>query len=151
MSEKRERRPKRGTGDMKPFGRVLNRMMVDREMYEWKDLVSVMQSEGHAIESSKLSQYLYGGRHPRDPEEFFGVVARVLGLSEAEKKELMFAYGFPDSFVGSKVAEERGAALSDAEERLRMRAEGFAEDRDADGVGSGKGTSESSGEPEPRT
>ncbi len=138
MTENRERRQKRGTGEMKPFGRLLNRMMVDREMYEWKDLVAAMKAQGYKIEGSKLSQYLYGGRHPRDPEEFFGVVAKALNLSEAEKKELMFAYGFPDSFTGARMQPERVEKISDAEERLRRRAEGEEDEQ----VNSGEGIQE---------
>ncbi len=128
------RKPKRNTSEMTAFGKTLNKLMVDHDVYEWKDLLELLEGVGYEIGQPRLSGYLYGDRNPRRPRELFDAIAKALDLSEDEKMRLIYSYGYPDGSGDgpSEKAIERSMA---AEDEIRARKKGERERTESGGPG----------------
>lgn len=122
-SEGRQRNPKRGTAEMSEFGRTLNMLMVQHEVYEWKDLLELLNKRaGYDIGQPRLSGYLYGDRNPRRPQELFDALATALDLNREEKTRLIYSYGYPKGGAG-RIDNENIERSMVAEEEIRDRAQ----------------------------
>ncbi|MGH3087732.1 MAG: hypothetical protein ACRDSJ_10510 [Rubrobacteraceae bacterium] len=105
---------------MTEFGKTLNRIMVNHDVYEWKDLLKLLDEKaGLDMGQPRLSGYLYGDKQPRRTQEFFNALAVALELDENEKKRLIYAYGYPKGGVG--VSGETLQNAEAAEEEIRAR------------------------------
>jgi hypothetical protein len=102
--EGKRKQPKR---DRTAFKRTLNKLMVSRDIFQWKDLRSRLEDYGYEIGQSQLSQYLNGQRDPEDLEELFEAIGRALDLTREEKMLLAFSYAYPQ---GNGKPEQRGSA-----------------------------------------
>lgn len=116
MVEKKSKRPKR---DRTQFRRTLNKLMVERDIYFWKDLRVALSDIGYEIGQPRLSQYLNGQRDPEDLEEFFDAIGRALDLTEEEKMRLAYSYAYPGSGVRSGPTEETYRKAEEAEKIIR--------------------------------
>jgi hypothetical protein len=114
------RKPKRGTAEMTEFGRTLNLLMVEHQVYEWKDLIEALEAVGYEIGQPRLSGYLYGDRNPRRPQELFDAIARALELDEEEKMRLIYSYGYPKG-SGERITDEKVRRARAAEEEVKAR------------------------------
>lgn len=116
MAREQEKTAKR---DRIQFRRTLNKLMVDRNIFEWKDLRAELVAVGYEIGQSRLSQYLNGKRSPRDEQAFFDAIARALELTEQEKSSLVYAYAYPGGAGRSGPTEETMRRAEEAEKRIR--------------------------------
>lgn len=123
MTEKpKKRNPKRSTADMSEFGKTLNRIMVDHDVYEWKDLLRLLNEKaGLDMGQPRLSGYLYGDKQPRRTQEFFTALAVALDLDEDERKRLTYAYGYPKSDTGISDETLRNAEAAESEIKARKK------------------------------
>lgn len=104
MVENKRKQPKR---DRTLFRRTLNKLMVKRDIFYWKDLRSELEKVDYDIGQSGLSQYLNGQRDPEDLEELFAAIDRALDLSKEEKMLLAYSYAYPDTI--ERVSKEQGS------------------------------------------
>lgn len=134
---KRQRNPKRSTGEMSEFGKTLNLLMVQHGVYEWKDLLELLEAKaGYEIGQPRLSGYLYGDRNPRRPQELFDALARALELDENERIRLIYSYGYPKGGA-TKIDEGNIERFGVAEERIKDQAKERREDRSSESGGRG--------------
>ena len=80
-------------GGMTEFGKTLNKLMVARDVYNWKGLRALLQERvGYKVGQSGLSQYLHGIRNPREPRKFLDAISRTLDLNDEEKQTLILSF-----------------------------------------------------------
>lgn len=103
MVENKRKQPKR---DRTLFRRTLNKLMVKRDIFYWKDLRVELENVGYEIGQSGLSQYLNGQRDPEELEELFAAIDRALHLSKEEKMLLAYTYAYPDNAGRPQSAQE---------------------------------------------
>lgn len=125
-----EKRSKRQSKEMTPFGRTLNKLMVDHDVYDWKQLRELLRENGYKIGQSRLSQYLYGVRDPQDFQDFFYHLSKVLSLDEEEMKRLSYAYACSPKVREEPKPEHRERAEL-AEEEMHRRVEEGEDDDEA--------------------
>jgi hypothetical protein len=136
----RERNVKRGTADMTEFGKTLNMLMVQHEVYEWKDLLELLKTKaGYKIGQPRLSGYLYGDRNPRNPQRLFDALATALDLDKEGKTRSIYSYGFPEGGA-HKINDEHIERSRVAEEEIRRQARGYSsEEEHGDGPAGSRG------------
>lgn len=138
--EKKKKQPKR---DRELFKKTLNKLMVSRDIFYWKDLRAELEKTGYEIGQSQLSQYVNGQRDPEDLEELFAAIGRALGLSRDEKMLLAFSYAYPQGNGegnptggaslpgGARSADDLRDGLGAAAEARQKDRSGNADDRAA--------------------
>lgn len=83
--------------DTRAFKRLLNKLMVDRDIFTWNDLRARLAEVGYEVGQSRFSQYLNGYRGPQELQEFFDAIAKGLKLTEDEKMRLVYSYAYPST------------------------------------------------------
>ena len=116
VMEKKRKQPKR---DRTQFRRTLNKLMVKRDIFFWKDLRAELATVGYDIGQSRLSQYLNGQRDPEELEEFFDAIGRALKLTREEKMQLAYSYAYPDGASQKGPTEETMRRAEEAEEIIK--------------------------------
>jgi hypothetical protein len=128
VTEKGQRR------EMTEFGKTLNKLMVKHDVYQWDQLRERLEDVGYKIGQSRLSQYLYGKRNPRNPQDFFDAIATALRLDEDEKTRLVYSFAYPagrtsrgglsqETIDGARAFEERVRAEEEREREGETRRE----------------------------
>ncbi len=112
VTEDREQRA------LNEFGRTLNKVMVNHDVFQWKQLRLRLEDVGYRVGQSRLSQYVNGKRNPEDPQELFDALARALDLDESEKMRLAYSFAYPirPSAENLKVADEVEQEAAEDEE-----------------------------------
>lgn len=119
--ERKRKQPKR---DRTLFRRTLNKLMVSRDIFFWKDLRVELERVGYDVGQSRLSQYLNGQRDPEDLEELFAAIGRALNLTRDEKMLLAFSYAYPQG-NGQAAGPERTSPVPDESGPTQSQREDF--------------------------
>lgn len=106
---------------MTEFGRTLNKLMVNHDVYSWQALRDELKRVGYDIGQSRLSQYLYGDRNPQEPQRFFDALSAALGLSEEEEMRLAYSFAYPRGNATRRLTAENVEHARVFEDEIRNR------------------------------
>lgn len=113
-----ENRPARS---MTEFGKTLNKLMVNHDVYTWQALRDELETVEYDIGQSRLSQYLYGDRNPQDPQKFFDAISVALDLSEEEEMRLAYSFAYPRGNATRRLTAENVERAREFEDEIRDR------------------------------
>lgn len=109
----------RERSEMTEFGKTLNKVMVNHDVYNWQQLRTRLDAVGYRIGQSRLSQYLYGKRNPQNPQEFFDALTEALDLNKEEEMRLVYAFAYPRrGSTAPKLTEENIERANAFEEEM---------------------------------
>jgi hypothetical protein len=98
-------------GDMNEFGRTLNKIMVNHDVYNWTQFRERLKEEtGFDLKQSRLSQWINGKRMPDDAPRILGLIRKALKLNEEENTRLVMA------FYNAEWRTDRQGASNEADE-----------------------------------
>lgn len=137
-----EKKPKR---NRVRFRNTLNKLMVARDIFQWKDLRAELERNDYDISQSRLSQYLNGSRNPEELEEFFDAIGRTLGLTREEKMLLAYSYAYPETDEKPTNGELPGGARSPEDLREGLDAAAKARENKRTGGRNGRGADRGGG------
>lgn len=106
---------------MTEFGRTLNKLMVNHDVYSWQALRDELERVGYDIGQSRLSQYLYGDRNPQEPQKFFDALSGALGLSEEEEMRLAYSFAYPEGRAERRLTAENVERAREFEDKIKNR------------------------------
>jgi len=106
---------------MTEFGRTLNKLMVNHDVYSWQALRDELERVGYDIGQSRLSQYLYGDRNPQEPQKFFDSLSAALELTEDEEMRLAYSFAYPEGNTTRRLTAENVERAQEFEDRIKNR------------------------------